>query len=131
MIGRRSGIRAVLRHFALLVALLASAGCGVVPVGKSVDIPPGVTSRMSAEEVEAIVRDIVAANVASVGRELRALPSDAYHASPRERQIRGHERRRDVDRSVVQRTVALLGGRGRWRRSGPATRRARAIREAL
>ena len=71
MIGRRSGIRAVLRQFALLVALLASAGCGVVPVGKSVDIPPGVTSRMSAEEVEAIVRDIVAANVASVGRELR------------------------------------------------------------
>jgi hypothetical protein len=71
MIGGRSEFWAVQRRFALLVALLASAGCGVVPVGKSVEVPVGVPSRMSAEQVEAIVRDMVAANATSLGRELR------------------------------------------------------------
>lgn len=69
--GRRWRLRVVVRRFALLTALLVSAGCGVVPVGKTVEVPAGVASRMSAEQVEAIVRDMVAANVASLGRVLR------------------------------------------------------------
>ena len=71
MIVGRSGIRALVGQFALVAVLLASTGCGVVPVGKSVEVPAGVPSRMSAEQVEAIVRDMVTANAASLGRVLR------------------------------------------------------------
>lgn len=59
------------RAFALVAMLLVTASCGVLPVGRNVDVPPGVTSRMTPEEVETIVRDMVAANASAVGRELR------------------------------------------------------------
>jgi hypothetical protein len=70
MVRQRSKVRGVGRVGVILAALLVSAGCGVLPF-RSVEIPAGMTPRMSVDEVEAVVRSTVTGHVNALGGELR------------------------------------------------------------